>query len=51
MGEDEADTDTGEWQLDDKDESFAPTDWDLVKAFRENHLSVSENKDTAECLR
>ena len=38
--------DIGEWQLDDRDESFAPTDWDLVKAFKGNHLSVSENKDT-----
>lgn len=38
--------DTGEWLLDDNGESLAPTDWDLVKAFRENHLSVSESKDT-----
>jgi uncharacterized protein involved in exopolysaccharide biosynthesis len=38
--------DTGEWQLNDDGESKAPTDWDLVKAFRENHLSVSESKDT-----
>lgn len=38
--------DIGEWQVDDKGQSFAPTDWDLVKAFRGNHLSVSESKDT-----
>ncbi|SHK36614.1 LPS O-antigen chain length determinant protein, WzzB/FepE family [Marinobacter antarcticus] len=37
---------TKEWLKDDEGESFAPTDWDLVKAFKENHLSVSENKDT-----
>lgn len=37
---------TGEWLDDQKGKSFAPTDWDLVKAFKDNHLSVSENKDT-----
>lgn len=36
---------TGEWLADDKGESLKPTDWDLVKTFREDHLSVSENKD------
>ncbi|OHY79849.1 Wzz/FepE/Etk N-terminal domain-containing protein [Marinobacter sp. AC-23] len=35
-----------EWLKDDKGESFAPTDWDLVEAFKKNHLNVSENKDT-----
>ena len=37
---------TQEWLKDDKGASFAPTDWDLVKAFKGNHLSVSESKDT-----
>jgi len=37
---------TEEWLKDDKGESFAPTDWDLVEAFKRVHLSVSENKDT-----
>ena len=37
---------TKEWLKDDKGASFAPTDWDLVKAFKGNHLSVSESKDT-----
>ena len=37
---------TEEWLKDDKGESLAPTDWDLVKAFKGNHLSVSESKDT-----
>lgn len=37
--------DTGEWLTNEEGESHKPTDWDLVKAFRENHLSVSENKD------
>ncbi len=40
------DPETQEWLKDDKGDSFAPTDWDLVKAFKENHLSVSESKDT-----
>jgi len=26
--------------------SFKPSDWDLVNPFRENHLSLSENKET-----
>ena len=36
---------TGEWLTDEDGESHKPTDWDLVKTFKENHLSVSENKD------
>jgi len=36
---------TGEWGTDEDGESLQPTDWDLVKTFRENHLKVSENKD------
>ncbi|WP_144775892.1 Wzz/FepE/Etk N-terminal domain-containing protein [Marinobacter maritimus] len=37
---------TEEWLKDDKGESLAPTDWDLVKTFKGDHLSVSESKDT-----
>lgn len=37
---------TEEWLKDDKGESLAPTNWDLVKTLRGNHLSVSESKDT-----
>ncbi|MCK2150077.1 Wzz/FepE/Etk N-terminal domain-containing protein [Marinobacter alexandrii] len=37
---------TGEWLTDDEGESYKPTDWDLVNAFKERHLSVSENKDS-----
>ncbi|MGK0525307.1 MAG: hypothetical protein ACI92N_002959 [Pseudomonadales bacterium] len=37
---------TKEWLKDDKGDSFAPTDWDLVKAFKGNYLSLSESKDT-----
>ena len=36
---------TGEWGTDEDGESLQPTNWDLVKIFRENHLNVSENKD------
>lgn len=35
----------GEWLTDADGGSHKPTDWDLVKAFKENHLSVSESKD------
>jgi capsular polysaccharide biosynthesis protein len=38
--------DTKRWLLDDEGKSYEPTNWDLVKAFKENHLSVSESKDT-----
>jgi len=38
-------SDADEWLTDEQGESFKPTDWDLVKAFKEQ-LSVSENKDT-----
>lgn len=38
------DPNTGTWGMDDDGKSLEPTDWDLVKAFREL-LSVSENKD------
>jgi LPS O-antigen subunit length determinant protein (WzzB/FepE family) len=36
----------GTWLEDDEGKSLTPTDWDLVKAFQENHLNVSESKDT-----
>ncbi len=35
---------TAEWAME-EGESLAPTDWDMVKKFREEHLSVSENND------
>jgi hypothetical protein len=37
--------DTEKWGLDDEGQSLKPTDWDLVKTFKGNHLSVSENSD------
>lgn len=37
---------TQEWLIDDDGESLKPTDWDMVRKFKENHLSLSENKDT-----
>ncbi|WP_322003686.1 Wzz/FepE/Etk N-terminal domain-containing protein [Marinobacter alexandrii] len=36
---------TDRWLKDDDGKSLKPTDWDLVKAFKENHLSLSENKN------
>lgn len=39
---------TGEWQRDENGESLKPTNWDLVKTFRANHLSVSENSENSE---
>jgi capsular polysaccharide biosynthesis protein len=36
---------TQQWLTDNDGKSLKPTDWDLVKAFKENHLSISENKD------
>lgn len=35
---------TGEWMMEER-KSLEPTDWDMVKKLREEHLSVSENKD------
>lgn len=40
------DPDTGEWLTDEEGESLKPTDWDMVKKFREEHLSVSTNEET-----
>ncbi|PPK51384.1 Wzz/FepE/Etk N-terminal domain-containing protein [Marinobacter persicus] len=36
---------TQEWLTDEEGESLKPTDWDLVKAFKE-HLSISSNDET-----
>jgi uncharacterized protein involved in exopolysaccharide biosynthesis len=36
---------TGQWLPGEDGKSQQPTDWDLVKAFKEKHLSVSENKE------
>lgn len=36
---------TNVWLIDDEGESLKPSDWDLVKIFREQHLSVSEDQD------
>lgn len=38
--------DSGEWLPDSDGKSQEPTDWELVEAFKEDHLSVSEAKDT-----
>jgi len=35
----------GEWLTDDEGESLKPTDWDMVKQFKESHLSLSTNDD------
>lgn len=40
------DPETNEWLLDSDGESQKPTDWELVEAFRENHLGVHEAKET-----
>ena len=37
--------DAGQWLNDDEGNTLKPTDWDLVKAFKESHLSVNENSD------
>ncbi|AOY87127.1 LPS O-antigen length regulator [Marinobacter salinus] len=37
---------TREWLTNEKGESLIPTDWDMVKKFRESHLSLSSNKET-----
>lgn len=40
------DVEAGEWQQDEKGESLKPTNWDMVKKIKENHLSLSEDKET-----
>lgn len=37
---------TGEWLTDEEGESLKPTDWDMVKKFKEAHLSLSSNEET-----
>lgn len=37
---------TGEWLQDEEGETQKPTDWDMVKKFKESHLSVSDQKET-----
>ncbi|MBQ0831301.1 Wzz/FepE/Etk N-terminal domain-containing protein [Marinobacter sp.] len=38
--------DTGEWLQDSDGKSQEPTDWELVEAFKEDHLDIGEAKDT-----
>ena len=40
------DVETAEWLQDDQGKSLKPTDWDMVKKFRDSHLSISEDKET-----
>jgi uncharacterized protein involved in exopolysaccharide biosynthesis len=37
--------DTGEWLANEEGESLEPTDWDMVKQFKESHLNLSTNDD------
>lgn len=39
-------TETGEWLTDEEGESLKPTDWDMVKKFKEEHFSVASNEQT-----
>jgi len=39
------DVETKQWLEDKAGKSHKPTDWDLVNAFKQNHLAISENKD------
>ncbi|MDK8463840.1 Wzz/FepE/Etk N-terminal domain-containing protein [Marinobacter sp. SS13-12] len=36
---------TGEWGTNEDGESLQPTNWDLIKKFKQSHLSVRENQD------
>ncbi|GGE57803.1 LPS biosynthesis protein [Streptosporangium jomthongense] len=36
-----------EWLKDDEGESLKPTDWDMIKKFKEEHLSISSNNETS----
>jgi len=40
------DVETQKWKFDDEGETFKPSDWDLVKDFKEDHFRVSEDKNT-----
>lgn len=37
---------TGEWLQDEDGKSQMPTDWDMVKKFKESHLSISDDQET-----
>lgn len=37
---------TSEWLTDEDGESLKPTDWDMVKKFKEDHLNLSSNQET-----
>jgi len=39
------DPEAEEWLVDENGNSLKPSDWDLVKIFREDHLSVTEEKE------
>lgn len=39
------DSETGQWLADESGKTFEPTDWELVNALKQEHISVSENKD------
>ncbi|MGB1836839.1 Wzz/FepE/Etk N-terminal domain-containing protein [Marinobacter adhaerens] len=39
------DSETGQWLTDESGTTFKPTDWELVNALKQEHISVSENKD------
>ena len=36
----------GEWLTDEEGKSLKPTNWDMVKTFKENHLSMSSDEET-----
>jgi len=36
----------GEWLTDEQGESLKPTDWDMVKKFKEGYLSLTNNEET-----
>ncbi len=38
---------SGDWLADEQGRSYKPTAWDLVKAFKEDHLTVSEKKESS----
>ena len=37
---------TGEWLTDEQGESLMPTDWDMVKTFKEGYLSLTNDEET-----
>jgi uncharacterized protein involved in exopolysaccharide biosynthesis len=37
---------TGEWLTNEEGESLKPTDWDMVKKFKDGHLNLSSDQDT-----